>query len=250
MYLTEFNLYQKPFEYLIPSPDFLYYAPQYRIIKTKSDYVVTERGGHLHLTGPVGSGKTSMLKSILQILNEIPGTNINYINVPPPSKPGRIETTGLTPNGLVRRICEGYEEIKTARGYDVNLNKFTDWLNDQAATGKFPVLVLDEAQYLSDAALKTLHYLMTYVNTKKILLMIILCGQEELAGRIATMKEVESRMLPASLSFLTLEETKSMIEYRWAVASTAPDIVKKLMDEERNNALKEGFEVHWNENVR
>jgi general secretion pathway protein A len=59
---------------------------------------------------------------------------------------------------------------------------------------------------------------MTYV-TDKLLMMIILCGQEQMVTRIDRFPEIRSRMFPASLSSLSRAEAEEMMRFRWSVAS-------------------------------
>lgn len=208
MYLEFFHLAEKPFSYLTPNPRFLYYAPQYLSVKRKADYVVGERSGHLYLHGPIGSGKTTLLKTITQTLGDDPQTVPNFLNAP----------NLKTANALLRRICGGFG-VKTARSYNATLQNLTSWLVEQHQQQRFPVLIVDEAQNVVRDGLRTLHYLMTYVTNDALLLMIILCGQEELAARIEAFPEIKSRMYPSALSPLSREESEELVRYRWQVAS-------------------------------
>jgi general secretion pathway protein A len=212
MYLQFFHLNEKPFTYLTPNPRFFYYAPQYLSVKRKADYVVTEHSGHLYIYGPIGSGKTTLLKTITQMLDE-DGNNIpNFLNAP----------NLKTANALLRRICSGFK-VKTERSYSATLENLTSWLVEQHQQQRFPVLIIDEAQNIVRDGLKTLHYLMTYVTSEDLLLMIILCGQEQLAARIERFPEIKSRMYPSALSSLSREESEELIRYRWQVASIEQD---------------------------
>jgi len=58
---------------------------------------------------------------------------------------------------------------------------------------------------------------MTYV-TDRLLLMVILCGQPEMAKRIVRFKALRSRMIPASIEPLSQKEAQKMMEFRWDVA--------------------------------
>jgi general secretion pathway protein A len=167
MYLKFFHLNEKPFNYLTPNPRFFYYAPQYLSVKRKTEYVISERSGHLYIYGPIGSGKTTLLKTISQMLDEEKRNIVNFLNAP----------NLKTANALVRRICAGFN-VKTERSYNGTLQNLTDWLITQYKKGLFPVLIIDEAQNIIRDGLKALHYLMTYVTSDDLLLMIILCGQE------------------------------------------------------------------------
>jgi type II secretory pathway predicted ATPase ExeA len=134
MYLDFFNLIDKPFTYLIPDPRYFFYSPQSQSIKHQSDYIVTEKSGHLFISGPIGAGKTTLLKTITQGLIADNHNTINFINAP------NIKTA----NSLMRRVAEGFG-VKTDRSYDITLQNFTDWLK---TTNKFPILIIDEGQNL------------------------------------------------------------------------------------------------------
>ena len=203
MYLEFFNLIEKPFNYLIPDPRYFFYSPQSQSIKNQCDYIVSEKGGHLFISGPIGAGKTTLLKTITQNLLADDHNTVNFVNAP----------NLKTANSLMRRVSEGFK-VKTERSYDATLQNFTEWLKN---TDRFPILIIDEGQNLVRDSLKTLHYLMTYV-TDKLLMMIILCGQEEMVTRIDRFPEIRSRMFPASLSSLSREEAEEMMRFRWTVA--------------------------------
>lgn len=219
MYLEFFNLIEKPFNYLIPDPRYFFYSPQSQSIKNQCDYIVSEKGGHLFISGPIGAGKTTLLKTITQNLLADDHNTVNFVNAP----------NLKTANSLMRRVSEGFK-VKTERSYDATLQNFTEWLK---TTDKFPILIIDEGQNLVRDSLKTLHYLMTYV-TDKLLMMIILCGQEEMVARIDRFPEIRSRMFPASLSSLSREEAEEMMKFRWSVASKSKSnplpFTKEAMD--------------------
>jgi type II secretory pathway predicted ATPase ExeA len=204
MYNDYFDLLDKPYDYIIPNPRFFYYTPQSQGIKTQCDYIVGEKSGHLFISGPIGAGKTTLLKTITQSLLSDNHNTINFINAP------NLKTS----NSLMRRVADGFS-VKTAPSYDATLENFTNWLK---TTDKFPILIIDEGQNLVRDSLKTLHYLMTYV-TDHLLLMIILCGQEDMVRKIDRFPEIRSRMFPAALSSLTRDNAEDMMRFRWTTAS-------------------------------
>ena len=211
MYLDYFRLNEKPFEYLIPDPRYYYYSTQGKNIKNQCEYIVSEKKGHLYISGPIGVGKTTLLKTLTQSLIADKDNIVNFINVP------NLKTS----NALMRRISEGFN-VKTEKSYNGTLENFTRWL---AETDRFPILVIDEGQNLVLDSLRTLHYLMTYVSDR-LLMMIILCGQEDMAVKINNYPPLKSRMYPASLSSLTRKDAEEMLNHRWAIASQSP--VSKL----------------------
>jgi len=204
MYLNHFKLLEKPFDYLIPNPRYFWYTPQGEGIKAQCDYIIREKSGHLYISGPIGAGKTTLLKTLTQGLLTDNHNIINFINAP------NLKTS----NALLRRVADGFE-VKTERSYDDTLQNFTTWLKK---TDRFPIMIIDEAQNLVLDSLKTLHYFMTYV-TDRLLMMIILCGQEEMVERINRFTAIRSRMFPAFLSALSRPEAEKMMKYRWKVAS-------------------------------
>jgi type II secretory pathway predicted ATPase ExeA len=220
MYLNHFNLLEKPFDYLIPNPRYFWYTPQGEGIKAQCDYIIKEKSGHLYISGPIGAGKTTLLKTLTQSLITDDHNLINFINAP------NLKTS----NALLRRISEGFN-VKVKRSYDSTLQGFTTWLKE---TDRFPILIIDEAQNLVLDSLKTIHYFMTYV-TDRLLMMVILCGQEEMVERINRFNAIRSRMFPAFLSALSRPEAKKMMEYRWKIASkneTSPlPFTDKAIDE-------------------
>jgi general secretion pathway protein A len=208
MYQDFFYLIDKPFNYIIPDPRFFFYTPQGQGIKNQCDYIVNEKSGHLFISGPIGAGKTTLLKTITQSLLTDDHNIINFINAP------NLKTS----NSLMRRVADGFK-VKTDRSYDVTLQNFTTWL---LSTDKLPILIIDEGQNLVRDSLKTLHYLMTYV-TDRLLLMVILCGQEDMVRKINGFPEIRSRMFPASLSSLTRDNAEEMMRFRWKTASKSQD---------------------------
>jgi type II secretory pathway predicted ATPase ExeA len=220
MYLNHFNLLEKPFDYLIPNPRYFWYTPQGEGIKAQCDYIIKEKSGHLYISGPIGAGKTTLLKTLTQGLIADNHNTINFINAP------NLKTS----NALLKRVADGFS-VKTERSYDATLQNFTTWLKD---TDRFPILIIDEAQNLVLESLKTIHYFMTYV-TDRLLIMIILCGQEEMVERINRFTAIRSRMFPAFLSALSRPEAEKMMKYRWKIASqneTAPlPFTGKAIDE-------------------
>jgi general secretion pathway protein A len=204
MYLKHFHLVEKPFEYLIPNSRYFWYTPQGEGIKAQCDYIIREKSGHLYISGPIGAGKTTLLKTLTQGLLADDQNIINFINAP------NLKTS----NALLRRVVEGFG-VKTDRSYDATLENFTKWLKD---TDRFPILIIDEGQNLVLDSLKTLHYFMTYV-TDRLLMMILLCGQEEMVERINRFPAIQSRMFPAFLSALSRSEAEKMMAYRWNIAA-------------------------------
>jgi general secretion pathway protein A len=87
------------------------------------------------------------------------------------------------------------------------------------AEGKTPILLIDEAHKLTAPAFDFIHHAMNFVTVQKLLIVIVLAGQEELAAKIRRRAELRSRMQALSLSSLSLDDVKELIQHRWQVAS-------------------------------
>jgi general secretion pathway protein A len=208
MYLEYFNLLEKPFHALTSNPRFFYQAPQYSQVRLKIDYFVKDRGGHIYLFGPIGSGKTTLLKIVGEQLLQDEKNLIRWVIVP------KLRTA----NAFIRRINEEFG-VKTERSFDGSLKNFVDFLKRSLDNGLFPVLLVDEAENLNRECLKLIHYLLAYTTDEEVYLMVVLCGQEEMATKIQKMKELSSRMFPAALSSLSRGESENLMKHRWRIAS-------------------------------
>ncbi|MCB0164276.1 MAG: AAA family ATPase [Anaerolineae bacterium] len=208
MYLEHFNLLEKPFHAITSNPRFFYQAPQYSQVRLKIDYFVKDRGGHIFIFGPIGSGKTTLLKIVGEQLAQDEHNLVKWVIVP------KLKTG----NAFIRRINEEFG-VKTERSFDGSVKNFVDFLKGSLEQGLFPVLLVDEAENLNRECLKLIHYLLAYTTDEDIYLMVVLCGQEDLATNIKKMKELLSRMFPAAVSSLSREETENMMKHRWAIAS-------------------------------
>ncbi len=211
MYEAFFQLNEKPFS-LTPSPRYIYLADQYKDARGKCLYFLSQRSASLYLYGPIGSGKTSLLRMIAQELDSDDRNDVAYIIAP------NLNTS----NALLRTICDEFK-VKTERSYRGSLKNFNQFLLDQDQAGKFPVLLIDEAQNLPREALKLIHYLLNFVTNEKVLLMIILVGQEELAGSIRRFPSLRSRLFPSAFSSLSRADMDDMIQYRWGTAAGSPE---------------------------
>lgn len=206
--LDFYKLNEKPFS-LLPNPRFLYLSDQYLETKSKLLYFLQDRSASLYLYGEVGYGKTSLLRLIAQEISDMPDTLARYVITP----------NLKTANQILRRICAEFK-VKTERSYEGSLRNFESFLIGRAKENKFPLLMLDEAQNITQDGLKLIHYLLNFVSDERVLLMIVLVGQPELAGRINRFPSLKSRLISASLTALTRQDMEQMIMFRWHTAAS------------------------------
>ena len=208
--LDFYGLKEKPFS-LLPNPRFMYLSEPYLETKSKLLYFLRDRTASLYLYGPVGSGKTSLLRLIAHEVDGDPQTTSCYLIAP----------NLRTANQLLRMICDNFG-VKTERSYGGSLKNMEAFLLQEAKEGHFPLLLIDEAQNLNLDELRLVHYLLNFVSNERVLLMIVLVGQPELADKIDRFPSLKSRMVSSSVTEMTRQDTEKMIRFRWAVASGDP----------------------------
>lgn len=204
--LEYFHLNEQPFR-IGPDSRFLYFSDQVKEAIAKCEYLARERIGPVYIYGPIGSGKTSILRRMNEVLSADERFNISYTISP------NIKTS----NAFLRMIMEGFS-VKTERSYDQSLKNFEAFLVDAYKAGTVPLLLVDEAQNLNRDTLRLIHYLLNFETATTKLLQVVLVGQEELAGKILRYKELASRMFPISINPMSATELREMIRFRWMVA--------------------------------
>lgn len=204
--LTHHGLNESPFR-ISPDPRFLYLSDQVREAMAKCEYMTHNRIGPLYIYGPIGSGKTSILRRLHETLRDDPRYNVSML----------ISANIKTSNAFLRIIMEEFG-VKTERAYDQSLRNFNQFLIDQYQAERVPILLIDEAQNMARDTLRLIHYLLNFETSKAKLLQIVLVGQEELAERILRYRELASRMFPIAINAMSPDELRKMIEFRWMVA--------------------------------
>jgi general secretion pathway protein A len=204
--LDYFSLNEQPFR-IGPDPRFLYLSDQVKEALAKCEYMVKERIGPIYIYGPIGSGKTSILRRLHDLLSHDSANQVAYL----------ISPNVKTSNAFLRMILEGFE-VKTHQTYNQSLKNFEAFLIESYQAGKVPVLLVDEAQNLNRDCLKLVHYLLNFETATTKLLQVILVGQEELAAKILRYPELASRMFPIATNAMSAEDLQHMIEFRWMVA--------------------------------
>jgi len=178
MYEQFFQLNRKPFE-LVPNPEFLYPSRTHRKALNYLEYGIRERAGFVLLTGEVGAGKTTLIRDILNRLEH------DIISA-------RIFNTKVDSTQLLTLINEDFGlSVNNRQKIDL-LRDLNEFLVEQYAHQRQPVLIIDEAQNLSVESLEEIRLLSNLEAADRKLLQIILVGQPELEPLI---KKPELRQL-------------------------------------------------------
>lgn len=209
MYTSFFGLNEKPFS-ITPDPRYLYMSERHAEALAHLIYGVRESGGFIQLTGEVGTGKTTLVRSLLQQLPDFADVAV-VLN----SQLSRIE--------FMTAICE---ELHVALPEQRNSVKaLTDALNGfllhNHSLGRRTILIVDEAQNLRLEVLEQVRLLTNLETAKQKLLQIILIGQPELREQLARndMRQLAQRITGRyHLEPLSSDETSLYVDHRLKVA--------------------------------
>jgi len=216
MYTSFFGLNEKPFS-ITPDPRYLFLSERHGEALAHLVYGVTESGGFIQLTGEVGTGKTTLVRSLL--LNRMPD-NADVAVVLNPQ---------LSVVEFLATICEELHiEVTHNRG---SVKALTDALNQHLlaahAQGRRTILVVDEAQNLAPAVLEQVRLLTNLETARQKLLQIILIGQEELRDLLARndLRQLAQRITARyHLEPLSRDDTARYIEHRLKVAGALGEV--------------------------
>ena len=201
-----FGLNEHPF-ITTPDPRFLYFSSQVKEALAKCEFMARDRVGPIYMYGPIGSGKTSLVRRLQEKLSQDERYHVKLL----------ISPNLKSSNAFLRLILETFD-VKTERSYTASLNNFETFLIEQYQEGKVPVLLIDEAQNMTRDTLKLIHYLLNFETNKTKLLQIVLVGQEELGTKIMHYRELASRMFPIAMNAMSLDDLQDMISFRLTIA--------------------------------
>src|SRR2546426_2759694 len=213
-----FGLTEHPF-ISNPDPRFLYFSSQVKEALAKCEFMARDRIGPIYMYGPIGSGKTSLVRRLQEKLGQDERYIVKLL----------ISPNLKSSNAFLRLILETFD-VKTERSYTASLNNFEQFLIQHYKDGKVPVLLIDEAQYMTRDTLKLIHYLLNFETNKTKLLQIVLVGQEELGAKIMQYRELASRMFPIAMNAMSLDDLKDMINFRLNVAGFRGDLFEDTDD--------------------
>jgi general secretion pathway protein A len=220
MYLSFFGLNEKPFA-ITPDPRYLYLSERHAEALAHLLYGIKEAGGFVQLTGEVGTGKTTIVRSLLA-------------QAPKNAEIALILNPKMTAPEFLLTVCEelGIGVPDDAIG---SVKDLVDILNDYLlkahATGRRVVLVVDEAQNLAPEVLEQVRLLTNLETPTQKLLQIILIGQPELRELLGRneLRQLAQRITGRyHLDPLSMNETVAYVRHRLRVAGATTDILTPL----------------------
>jgi type II secretory pathway predicted ATPase ExeA len=203
MYTSYFGFREKPF-HVTPDPRFFYTNPVYQEAYATLLYGVRERKGLIVLTGEVGTGKTTLLRKLMDNSGELSASFFCY-------------NTNLTFEELLTFICNEFALPGEGKGQLAKIQALSDFLIEQLKRGRTAALLVDEAQNSSEEVLENLRLLSNLETRSEKLLQIVLAGQPELESLLdqPKLRQLKQRItLRYRLDPLKEREVGSYIDYR------------------------------------
>jgi len=207
MYLSHYNLASKPFQ-MSTDPDFLWLGEKHKEALATLKYAIVENKGILALTGDVGTGKTTLINALIQSL----GDDTLAATIYDPSL-GVLEFFNI--------ISFAFNMGRTFDGKGEFLIYFKRFLKEVRAQNKKVLLIIDEAQRISNELLEEIRLLSNLEDEYVRLMNIFFVGQNEF---IDILKEYKNRGLGQRITLryhiepLTLSETESYIWHRLKIS--------------------------------
>jgi general secretion pathway protein A len=210
MYKEFYGLRANPFN-VNPDPRYLFLTRHTEEALACLTYGIQSRKGFVLLTGEVGTGKTTLINKLLEWLRlqQVPTAFIF--------------NSRLNTSQFLDYMMADFGIPCDSKAKSQILLRLYNWLLDRYRAGETAVLIVDEAQNLSDEVLEEIRMLTNLETFTEKLLQIVLVGQPELEQRLkqAHLRQLRQRLtLRAKTHALTQDETKAYVQQRLRIAGS------------------------------
>jgi general secretion pathway protein A len=216
MYEAFFGLKENPFT-LSPDPQYLYLSPQHREALNCLIYGIHEKKGFMVITGGIGTGKTTLCRSLLAGLDDSVATALIF-------------NPALSDIELLKTINQEFG-VRMGRGRGTKkryLDALNAFLMQNFATGGNAVLLIDEAQNLPHGVMEQIRMLSNLETVREKLIQIILLGQPELLRLLAlpSLRQLNERItVRYDLKPIARENVRHYVEHRIAKAGGGTEAI-------------------------
>src|SRR5437879_6899827 len=205
MYKEFFGLQKLPFN-LTPDPAFLFLPTKHREALAGLTYAVLERKGFVVLTGDAGTGKTTLINSVL---NRLPADRVESSIMLNPT---------LTAAEFLESVLLDFDIPDVPASKAQRIWKLQEFLARTHQQNRLAVLVIDEAHKLSLEVLEEIRLLGNFERAADKFLQILLLGQTELDDLLnrQDLRQLKQRIaLRLYIDRLTASEIQQYIRFRW-----------------------------------
>ncbi|MRR38322.1 AAA family ATPase, partial [bacterium] len=209
MYLDHFGLSEPPFA-LTPNPAFLFMSSRHQEAFAHLLYGIDTHAGFIELSGEVGTGKTTVIRTFLNQL------------APETHRTALIFNPTVSPLGLLQGITREFDLPCASTEKSELLEALNRFLLDENRAGRTVVLVIDEAQNLSPDVLEQIRLISNLETERDKLIQIVLVGQPELRRLLARqeLRQLDQRItVRYHLEPMGLDDTHSYIRHRIRIAA-------------------------------
>lgn len=213
MYESHYGLTAKPFS-IVPNPNILFLSKNHANALTYLEYGLSEKAGFILLTGEIGAGKTTLVRHMIKKIGQKFETAVIF-------------NTNFSPDQLFRQILDEFEIPSETAEKDRHLAQLYEFLIERYSIRQDVLLIIDEAQNLTNEALEDIRMLSNLQADDQNLIQIILVGQPELKERLKTpeFRQLAQRIaVNYHISPLDKVQTLHYIEYRMKKAGGTLDV--------------------------
>ncbi len=217
MYTSFYNLQKKPFQ-ISSDPAFIWLGEKHKEALATLTYGVMDNKGFMLLTGDVGTGKTTLINTLIKGLSD----DVLYASIPDPR-------LGL--NDFLNYVASAFKIKRSFKSKGKFLIYFSEFLQSAHDSNKKVLLLIDESQLLTQNMLEEIRLLSNIQKDGDNLLNIFFVGQDEfneILGRQENRAVAQRLTLNYHLAPLTEYETTQYIKHRLQVAGTS----EQLFDDE------------------
>ena len=210
MYQTFFDLAKKPFS-ITSSPSFLFLSKRHEEALAHLTYGIKERLGFIEITGEVGTGKTTVCRALLNQLDD-------------KTKTAFIFNSNMSEAQLMQTIIDDFGIKTTQKSKGALFSELNRFLIEQLANGNNVVLIIDEAQNLSQKLLEQVRMLSNLESDNEKLIQIVLVGQPELREKLSSpaLRQLRQRIaVRYHIEALNRDEVGQYIQHRLNLAGAA-----------------------------
>lgn len=208
MYTDFFGLHEKPFE-LSPDPRYLFLSASHREVLGHLIYGIEQGEGFIAITGEVGTGKTTLCRTLLERLGS--DSEVAFLFNP-----------HLEPAELLKSINAEFGLSTFGHSIPELVDVLNEFLLDKRAQGRSVLLIVDEAQTLSIETLEQIRLLSNLETRTSKLLQIVLLGQPELDDKLESheLRQLRQRIAVRwHLGPLAGAETRDYVHHRLRIAA-------------------------------